>query len=603
VETNTLYYGDNLKILRDQIPDESVDFIYLDPPFNSQQDYNVIFRETDAGTGEDTAQIHAFEDTWHWGPEAEATLRYLTTSDEHGGRIPDDVSALMDALVRGVGRNDMMAYLVMMAPRLVELKRVLKENGSLYLHCDSVASHYLKVVLDSIFTPLGYRNEIIWKRTSGHSDASRYGRVHDVLLYYAKGDHPSWNQLYQPYEQAYIDQYYRYKDKDGRRFMSGDAGAAGLTGGGYEYEWKGITRIWRVPVETMTRLDAENRIFYTKNGIPRIKRYLDESKGLPIQDVWTDIEALRSWHAEKLGYPTQKPEALLERIIEASSNEGDVVLDPFCGCGTAIVAAEKLKRKWVGIDITHLAIAVMRARLKDTFGITKVPVIGEPLDLAGARALAAEETDGRYQFQWWALSLIDARPIGGEKKKGADKGIDGIITFRDQHDMKRILVSVKSGHVSREHVAALRGTVEREKAAMGIFITLEDTTKPMRDEAVAAGFYHSDLWGKDYPKIQLVTIRELMMDRKPEVPPSASAGFERAERHKPKGPEQPKLMIVPEVAPHDEIAAEIEREIEEAEEQLAEDPLFGQETPAEPMTFREAVALRKKLKAAPKKSK
>ncbi len=311
--------------------------VYLDPPFNSNASYNVLFRER---TGEESpAQIKAFTDTWEWTQETERTFELDIIQNP---AVPSAVKDMISAFRQFIGRNAMMAYPVMMAPRLVELHRALKPTGSLYLHCDPTASHYLKLLLDAVFGSDNFRNEAIWKRQSAHSDARGYGSVHDTVLFYAKSNSFVWNPTFQPYDPAYVDRYYRYTDADGRRFMSGDLSAAGLQGGGYEYDWKGIVRVWRVPMGTMQRLDAENRIFYTRNGIPRIKRYLDESNGIPVQDVWTDIESLRSWHKERLGYPTQKPEALLERIIQASSNEGDVVLDPFCGCGTAVAAAHKL---------------------------------------------------------------------------------------------------------------------------------------------------------------------------------------------------------------------------------------------------------------------
>jgi len=237
-----------------------------------------------------------------------------------------DVAELLRALRMFLKENDMMAYLTMMCIRLLELHRVLKPMGSLYLQCDPTASHYLKILLDGILGAFNFRNETIWKRTSGHSDAKRFGPVHDTIFFYTKTDNFTWNQTFQPYEQWYVEQYYHYEDSGGRRWMSDNLSASGLSGGGYEYEWKGVTRIWRCPVTTMQRLHDAGKIYYTKNGIPRIKRYLDEAKGMPTQDVWGDIQALRSWHEERLGYPTQKPVALLERIVEASSKEGDVVL-------------------------------------------------------------------------------------------------------------------------------------------------------------------------------------------------------------------------------------------------------------------------------------
>ncbi len=509
---NALYYGDNLAVLRESIADESVDLIYLDPPFNSSANYNVLFKSPKGVASE--AQIEAFEDTWHWNEHAEQAFDEVM----HSGNT--EAANMLKAIRSFLGENDMMAYLAMMAVRLIELHRVLKPTGSLYLHCDPTASHYLKIVLDALFEPNNFHNEIIWKRTSGHSDAVGYGAVHDTIFFYSKNDDAIWNDTYQPYDQSYVDQYYRYEDKDGRRFMSGDAGAAGLQGGGYEYEWKGVTRIWRVPVATMKRLDDEGRIFYTRNGIPRIKRYLDEAKGMPTQDVWTDIEALRSWHQERLGYPTQKPVALLERIILASSKEGGLVLDPFCGCGTAVHAAQKLNRQWVGIDITHLAIGLIERRLKDAFPGITFEVHGTPKDFAGAENLAQRD---KYQFQWWAVTLINAVPYGG-KKKGADGGIDGYYYCKpDGKKTEAGIVSVKGGEtVHRNAVGELRGVMERDKSPLGVLITLREPTGPMKAEAASAGFLETP-FGR-FLRLQVVTVGDLLEGKLPKLPPQEIGG-------------------------------------------------------------------------------
>ncbi|MGO9570988.1 MAG: site-specific DNA-methyltransferase [Desulfomonilaceae bacterium] len=375
---NKLYFGDNLQILCDHIPDESVDLIYLDPPFNPDATYSVLFGEKNGHKSE--AQIKAFEDTWHWGEESEQTYREIISER------PRKLSDLIQAFRSFLEQSDMMAYLVMMAPRLAELHEVLKPTGSIYLHCDTVASHYLKILMDSIFKPQFFRNEIVWKKTSSSSDAQKYGRVHDIILNYSKADSPFWSTSYQD-DRGYVDKYYRYKESDGRRFMCSD-----LSGGGAgplrQFGERGSIsppdgRHWTYDQDGIDRLLMQNRICWTRNGMPRLKRYLDEAKGMPAQDVWTDIEALRSWDKERLGYPTQKPEALLERIINTSSTEGDLVLDPFCGCGTTINVAERLHRRWIGIDITHLAIALIKNRLHDTFGhgLFTYEVIGAPKDL------------------------------------------------------------------------------------------------------------------------------------------------------------------------------------------------------------------------------
>ena len=510
---NTLFYGDNLKVLREYIPSESIDLIYLDPPFNSNRNYNVLFKD-ESGTDSE-AQITAFEDTWHW------TETTQWTYDELRRDAFDQVARMIESLHDFIGNNQMMAYLVMMAARLVELHRVLKPTGSLYLHCDQTACHYLKVVLDTIFGAKSFRNEIIWQRTSAHNDPNRYGTNVDILLYYTKGQSWTWNQLYTPHSPEYLSRF-RQRDPDGRFWTDDNLTAKGLSGGGYEYDYKGIRSLWRCPKETMEKLDAEGKLHFTKAGGIRLKRYLDETPGVPLQALWTDIPPINSQAAERLGYPTQKPLALLERIIQASSNPGDIVLDPFCGCGTAIAAAQKLGRKWIGIDITHLSIALQKYRLQEMFPGITFKVVGEPTDYSAAKQLAQ---DDRYQFQWWALSLIRAKPLGGQEgsktgKKGSDKGIDGVITFIDDayDKSKRVLIQVKSGHVKSGDVRDLVGTVQRENAAMGVFITLEPPSRDMITEAVSAGSYHSPGWNMDYPKIQILTIADLLKGARVQMP-------------------------------------------------------------------------------------
>jgi site-specific DNA-methyltransferase (adenine-specific) len=542
VKTNVLYYGDNLDILRRYIPDESVDLVYLDPPFNSDRNYNVIFKD-ESGRKSD-AQLLAFEDTWHWGPSAEATYAYLTETGRHQGRVPDTVSTIMAALRSGIGENQMMAYLAEMAVRLVELRRVLKSTGSLYLHCDPTASHYLKVVLDTIFDPRNFKNELVWKRTQAHNDPKRAGNVHDIIFYYARdAKRVLWHGGEHAVSREYLASHYSKADSEGRHYQLVVCHAPG-PGPARRFFDRTIDppsgRHWSWTQDGVDRLIAEGRIVLTKTGGPRLVQYAPT--GVPLQDVWIDIDPVNSQARERLGYPTQKPSALLERIISASSSPGDVILDPFCGCGTALVAAQKLDRRWVGIDITYLSIAVMRARLKDTFGLADVEVIGQPTEVEGARQLA-QSPEGRYQFQWWALGLIDAQPLGGVEKKGADRGIDGRITFTGPgKKLESVLVSVKSGHVNSAQVRDLKGTLDREKAAMGIFVTLEEPTREMRLEATTAGMYR--VWERDYPKIQILSIRELLEEgRKPALPPLVLPTFQQAERVKERGGEQAELEL------------------------------------------------------------
>lgn len=540
ITQNTLFYGDNLPILREHIPDESVDLIYLDPPFNSNRSYNVLFKD-EKGTESD-AQITAFEDTWHWGQDTERTYHEMIQN------APANVVRMIGALREFIGENQMMAYLVMMTARLIELHRVLKPTGSIYLHCDPTASHYLKIVLDTVFGTKNFINEIIWQRTASHNDSNKWGAVHDTILYYGKTDDIIWNDVFLAYDEKYVEDFYRYTDEKGvyrldhiiRTESMGPRPNLSYEYKGYKPEWG-----WRMVREKLEAIDKDGRLEWSKTGRPYLKRYLHEQKGTPIKSVITDIQPLSAQAGEKLGYPTQKPLTLLERIVQASSNDGDVVLDPFCGCGTAVVAAHKLNRKWIGIDITHLSISLMKYRLKDSFGLVEkkdYDVIGEPEDLDSAKQLAK---DDRYQFQWWALSLVQAKPLGGEGgkvgKKGSDKGIDGVLNFVDENNkVQRVLIQVKSGHVKSGDVRDLRGVVEREEAAIGVFITLEEPSKDMKTEAATAGFYHSNLWQKDYPRVQILTIEDLLGGKSVDMPQFAKTGqtFKQAEKIKRKISEQ-----------------------------------------------------------------
>ena len=519
ITENTLFYGDNLSILREHIADESVDLIYLDPPFNSQRTYNVLFRDESGKNSE--AQITAFDDTWHWGHVAEETYHELVT------QAPDNVSRMMAALREFIGTNQMMAYLVMMAIRLVELHRVLKPTGTIYLHCDTTASHYLKIVMDAIFGVREFQNEISWKRTTTKSDyrqgAKNWPRIRDIILHYAKDirQQAVFNQPFAPYAKDYVRTKYPYTDSDDRRYGLWDVTAPGSGSRGHpQYELMGVTRYWRYNQAKMQQLVAEGRVIQPRPGaVPRYKRYLDEMRGVAIGDTWDDISPINSQAKERLGYPTQKPLALLERIIEASSNPGDWVLDPFCGCGTTIAAAQKLGRRWIGIDITHLSIALQKYRLREMFPEVGFRIIGEPESVAAAHHLALQD---RFQFQWWALSLVRARPVGGRKKKGADRGVDGVITFIDEAKgkAKRVVIQVKSGKVGARDIRDLCGAVERENAAIGVFITLEPPTGPMKIEALSASFYRSPGWQQDYHRIQILTIEELLSGSKVQMPPS-----------------------------------------------------------------------------------
>lgn len=473
--TNSLYYGDNLDILRRHIDDESVDLVYLDPPFNSNQDYNILFREQDGTRA--AAQIKAFGDTWTWDQGA---ARAFQETVDLGGQV----SLVMQGFRTALGGNDMLAYLSMMAPRLIELRRILKETGSIYLHCDPTASHYLKILMDAIFDPRSFVNEIIWHYRKWPAGRYTFQRNHDVILFYSKT---------QTRDRVFNQQYMERAASTLKRF-----GTAKIISGHDEYGA-------RVPSEM-----AE-----------------EESEGVRMDDVW-DIGRVPPI---KQLYPTQKPLPLLERIIEASSNKGQLVLDPFCGCGTAIVAAQGLGRNWVGIDITHLAVGLIKHRLKDAFPNQELTynVLGEPVSLPDAEELAKED---RYQFEAWALGMVGARV--NEKKKGADKGVDGRLPFHDENDpsiTKTIILSVKSGHIPANHIRELRGIVEREKAAIGVLLTLERPTRAMVREAADGGFYTSPWNNKQHPRIQILMIEELLNGKEIDYPHTrANVTYKRADK-------------------------------------------------------------------------
>ena len=523
---NTLYYGDNLQVLRD-FPSECVDLIYLDPPFNSNRNYNVLFKES-AGV-EAEAQIQAFEDTWHWGIEG------TTTWDTYNQIVQkqDEVGRMLQAFVQALGHNDVTAYLTMMAPRLIELRRVLKPTGAIYLHCDPTASHYLKVVMDSVFGATNSRTDIVWRRTNAKGLAFKgFPRDHDTLLYYTKEAKFTWNRPFVAYDPAYVEKFYRFVEEGtGRRYRLSDLTNPNRDRPNLTYEWKGHVRVWRWTKQRMEEAEQHGIIQYSSTGLAAQKRYLDEMQGQPVDSIWDDIEPVQAHSKERLGYATQKPEALLERVISASSNEGDVILDPFCGCGTAVVAAHRLGRKWIGIDITYLAVDLMQNRLKTTFpGDFKkgVQIDGEPADEAAALALAEKD---KYQFQFWSVAKLGGTSRGGQNKKGADQGVDGVIGFPEvdpeksgkaAHDFKQVIISVKGGNTGPSHVRDLIGTVKNESAAIGVLVTIKEPTRGMIDAAASAGVYQSNFTKKSYPKIQIITAGDIVHGKMVEMPPIES---------------------------------------------------------------------------------
>jgi len=446
--TNTLYYGDNLAVLRQHVKDESVDLVYLDPPFQSGKNYNVLFKAPD-GKGA-PAQIRAFEDTWHWGPESQEAYEEIL---EEGG----DLATAMRALSSILGDSDMMAYLAMMGPRLVELRRVMKPTALCYLHCDPTASHYLKVLMDAIFEPKNFRNELVWCYAGGGIPKRDFPRKHDVILRYSRGPDYFYTPHFRPYTAGTM--------KRGRTAVKGK---------------------------------------YAEQGL--------RPEGTPVNDWWADVPKITSpTDPEKMGYPTQKSEALLERIIQTSSRPGDVVLDPFCGCGTAVIVAERLERPWIGIDITHLATNLIKNRLLGLEAVQGVDysVIGEPATMEGAAQLAKED---RHQFEHWALGLVGARATA--KGKGRDRGIDGRLFFHDEQDAsgpkaKQIIISVKSGGTGPRDLRDLNGVLIRESAQIGVLVTMRKPTREMIKEAAKSGFYDSP-WGTRHPRLQILTVEDLL---------------------------------------------------------------------------------------------
>ena len=471
---NHLFYGDNLVVLRKEIADASVDLVYLDPPFNSNASYNILFKSP-TGAGAD-ASIEAFADSWHWNDQAEDAFDQVARS---GNTKAFD---LLNAMRSFLGENDMMAYLAMMAIRLIELHRVLKETGSLYLHCDPTASHYLKLLLDGVFGAENFRNEIVWCYRKWSVAQGQFVSNHDIILFYSRAaGRQRFNTLFVP------------------------------PSPGTMKRWKG---------------QKQRAVF--EDGVRKASSDASDAAQSAMPDWW-EVSILNPNSRERLGYPTQKPVALLERIVAASSQPGDMVLDPFCGCGTAVHAAQKLGRHWTGIDVTHLAISLIENRMRSAFADVDFTVEGTPKDLASALDLASRD---KYQFQWWAVSMVDAMPFGG-KKKGADGGIDGLIYFKpDGKKTEKAIVSVKGGDtVGVGMIKDLRATMEHENAPIGVFITKALPTKVMEREAAAVGRFQSEATGKSYARLQIITLAELFQGKKPDIPyVDPTAGMKSAGR-------------------------------------------------------------------------
>jgi DNA modification methylase len=540
---NKLYFGDNLDWLP-KIPEQSVDLIYLDPPFNSKATYNLLYKSPDGSAAQ--SQYQAFVDSWRWTEEANRAFTRVMNSHTPAADI-------LGALRNYMRDSDMMAYLAMMTARLIEMHKLLKDTGSLFLHCDPTASHFLKIILDTIFGPEGFRNEIIWQRTTPKGHAfTRFPSTHDTLLFYGKSDETKWHPQFTPLKEQYVKSHYSQTEEGtGRKYRLDNCLNPNPDRPNLTYEWHGHTRVWRWEKPKMQALHDAGRLVYTRSGMPSYKRYLDESKGAPATSIWADIPPVNSQAQERIGFPTQKPMALLRRIIEATTDRGDLVLDPFCGCGTAIEAAQELDRKWIGIDVTVLAIDVVERRLRRRYrSLTRgkdYEVHGIPRDLHDAKELFNADP---HEFQLWALTLVEAQPRG-QGKKGADAGVDGIIHFQDDANTTgRAIVSVKGGaNVGPSMVRDLIGTVRNERAKMGIFITLTKPTPKMEEAANSEEMVEAG--GRLRSRIQIRTIEQLLQGKKPDLPPvydilsTAAAARTAARRSLPKVPTPAELQREP----------------------------------------------------------
>lgn len=554
VSKNSLFYGDNLQVMREKVADESVDLIYLDPPFKSDINYNMLFSAD--GLHPDEAQMTAFKDTWAWDHAAQEALDEVQEVPE-----PNFVG-LINALHGSLSTSPMMAYIVNMAIRIVEMRKKLKSTGSIYLHCDPTASHYLKLIMDSVFGPKHFRNEIVWRRTGSHNSAKRFGPIHDVILFYTKSDTYTWNSVKRPYMKGHVEKAFVKDGSVYRTNYSGNvlSGSGRRPGGESSHPWRDFdpdakNRHWAIPRKILEELDEdishmtqhEKLDYLYESGLITIKegdewpRYQHEiggpNDGQRLSDMWAyqpytegtlfnsnggiddDVRWMGTKDSERLGYQTQKPLGLMRRIIRSSSNKGDLVMDPFCGCGTTVEASQELQRRWIGIDISPFAIQlILKTRLGGAFPHLKAgvdfEVDGLPTTIAGAEMLAEKD---KKAFEVWAVATLDGIP---NEKKGADKGIDGHIPFHaDGKKKKYAIVSVKAGKLKADDIRSLMAVAKRETAksmGFGVFVSIQPLTKAMRADAAAAG--NQTVNGKSYPIIQSFTIEEILKGARPRLP-------------------------------------------------------------------------------------
>ena len=545
-ENRTLVRGDNLEEMR-KFPDDCIDLIATDPPFNSKRDYFVPYRD-EHGQEPDTLIRAAFTDPWTWGEAAEDAYQHLLV--EEGGQIGDTVQGLRQFL----NETPMMAYLVMMAIRIVEMHRILKSTGSLYLHCDSASSHYLKIVLDAIFGASNFRNEIVWKRTSVYNDGfstgrvndinlSCFRRVHDIILFYSKNPQPLWNPIYTEHDPEYVKEFYRHEDERGPYRFDNLIGH-GIRQGESGQPWQGVDptgvgRCWSVPnkdtwpegvqppenyenlsvQEKLDALDANGLIYWPPNGnIPRFKRYLSMSKGRRVHDVIADINPLSGQSKERTGYPTQKPIELYKRIVAASSNEGDLVLDPFCGCGTTLMASEELNRHWIGIDLTYLATGTVRLQIERLFPQLRneITITGTPENAEQALELARTNPHGFEE--WCATHVLHFRP---DARRDGVGGIDGTFKFplgrvQGRQTYGRAVAQVKGGNYTLEHIRDFRTAMQG--ADLGVFVVTSPPSQGMETEASRTGTYNHPSYEFSCPKLQIYQIQDYFRNILPNLP-------------------------------------------------------------------------------------
>ncbi len=538
---NQLYFGDNLDILKDlyaKHPEGYIDLIYIDPPFNSKRNYNVLFEDIEM---EDTkAQKEAFADTWSNVSYYDA-LEELKESDL-------DLHTYIHALDNIRISKGAIAYLTTMAIRIYYMHKLLKDTGSFYLHCDPTMSHYLKIICDIIYGEGNFRNEITWQRTNAHSDSKQgrkaYGNISDLILFYSKSTTNTFNTQYLPYSKEYLKKFYKYEDDKGRYSLGDIAAPGGSSKGNPYYEFLGIKRYWRFSKKRMEKLYNEGMIIQLKKGnVPRQKRYLDTNKGIELQNIWTDIKPLQHAHAEKMGYPTQKPLALMERILKVSSNEGDVVADFFCGCGTTIAASEKLNRKWIGADISHLAIKLISKRLTDTYGSEirkEFEIFGFPKDIASAHSLASDTRSGRFKFEEW---IIEVMLHGILNPRKTETGYDGYFTLDVQGKKDVVLVEVKSGNASLTQLNHFIKTVETKDAHAGVFVCFEEQiTRGMLESAKKQGYYRKEFFQTGYDKIQVLTVEDLMDGKLANLPSFDQSTFASSKKVEKENKEQGRLF-------------------------------------------------------------